>query len=195
MLKHGFLFWALIAGQDHWTLCCRLSFTSEIGSQLTGIFNISRSPAFNSELFRDYIFLLWGKEKLAGLEIIKRSSFIQHGDYTREMEECENNSCSAIDSKTDESSFTSEVVEELDTGFVEETLSNSDNLEVESGVESVTGDVTEAELFELNSYFALGDDNLSLQLLADLDLTTEQAQETLKYFSEYMLVDVFVLKE
>lgn len=111
------------------------------------------------------------------------------------MEECENNSCSAIDNKTDESSFTSEVVEELDTGFVEETLSNSDNLEVESGVESVTGDVTEAELFELNSYFALGDDNLSLQLLADLDLTTEQAQETLKYFSEYMLVDVFVLKE
>lgn len=99
------------------------------------------------------------------------------------MEECKNNSCSAIDSKTDESSFTSEVVEELDTGFVEETLSNSDNLEVESGVESVTGDVTEAELFELNSYFALGDDNLSLQLLADLDLTTEQAQETLKYFT------------
>lgn len=61
MLKHGFLFWALIPGQDHWTLCCRLFFTSEIGSQLTGISNISRSPAFNSELSQDYIFLLWGK--------------------------------------------------------------------------------------------------------------------------------------
>jgi len=37
-------------------------------------------------------------------------------------------------------------------------------------------------LLDLNSYFALADGNI---YLGDLDLTTEQAQETLKYFSEY----------
>lgn len=57
-------------------------------------------------------------------------------------------------------------------------MSNSDNLEVESGVESATGDVTEAELLEFE------DERLLLSsYLADLDLTTEQAQETLKYFT------------
>ena len=61
-------------------------------------------------------------------------------------------------------------------------MSNSDNLEVESGVESATGDVTEAELLEFE------DERLLLSsYLADLDLTTEQAQETLKYFSEYLV--------
>lgn len=100
------------------------------------------------------------------------------------MEECEDKSCLANDETNDVNSFTSDGVEDIDTGFVEETLSNSDNLEVESGVESVTGDVTDVELLDLNSYFGLGDENLSLNL-ADLDLTTEQAQETLKYFSEY----------
>lgn len=96
------------------------------------------------------------------------------------MEEREaKDSCSYAADKTDKS-FTSDVVEDIDSaGFVEETLSNSDNLEVESGVESATGDVNEAELLD---YFALSDGSF---LLADLDLTTEQAQETLKYFSEY----------
>ena len=108
------------------------------------------------------------------------------------MEECEDKSCLANDNETYDMSFTSEGVEDIDTGFVEETLSNSDNLEVESGVESATGDVTEAELLDLNSYFALGDENLNLSLhLADLDLTTEQAQETLKYFSEYCFLIYF----
>lgn len=96
------------------------------------------------------------------------------------MEEHEaKDSCSYAVDETDKS-FTSDVVEDVDSvGFVEETLSNSDNLEAESGVESATGDVNEAELLD---YFALSDGSF---LLADLDLTTEQAQETLKYFSEY----------
>ena len=64
--------------------------------------------------------------------------------------------------------------------LVEETLSNSDNLEVESGVESATGDVIDAELLDL-ACFAYGNEDIDL---GDLDLTTEQVQETLKYFSK-----------
>lgn len=104
------------------------------------------------------------------------------------MEEYEtkDNFCANSDESKDGNSIASDIVEDRDTGFVEETLSNSDNFEIESGVESATGDVTEAdwtelaELLDLNSY---GSDE-SLRL-GDLDLTTEQAQETLKYFSEY----------
>ena len=112
---------------------------------------------------------------------------MQHGESTCEMEEYEtkDSSYAAIDVKTNENSFVSEGVKDADTGFLEETLSNSDNLEAESGVESVTGDVTEAELLDLNSYFSLADENVGFISLGDLDLTTEQAQETLKYFSEY----------
>lgn len=106
------------------------------------------------------------------------------------MEECETKEppqYAIIDSNTnDEDSFTLERADDI--CFNEETLSNSDNLEVESGVESATGDVTEAELLELgftSDYFDFADENLSYLQLGDLDLTTEQAQETLKYFSEY----------
>lgn len=123
----------------------------------------------------------WRTGKLAGLEVIKRSSFIEHGESScGNSEECEtNDSYTASDNKTSDINCDNE---NIDTDFVEETLSNSDNLEAESGVESATGDVTEAELLDLNSYFALADGNI---YLGDLDLTTEQAQETLKYFSEY----------
>lgn len=69
--------------------------------------------------------------------------------------------------------------EDINCCLIEETLSNSDNLEVESGVESALGDVAEGELLEL------ADENLLSLYLGDLNLTTEQAQETLKYFSEY----------
>ena len=105
------------------------------------------------------------------------------------MEEYEtNNFCANSDECKDGNSVASDIVEDRDTGFVEETLSNSDNFEIESGVESATGDVTEAdwtelaELLDLNSYLTGSDESLRL---GDLDLTTEQAQETLKYFSEY----------
>ena len=106
------------------------------------------------------------------------------------MEEYEtkDNFCANSDECKDGNSVASDIVEDRDTGFVEETLSNSDNFEIESGVESATGDVTEAdwtelaELLDLNSYLTGSDENLRL---GDLDLTTEQAQETLKYFSEY----------
>lgn len=106
------------------------------------------------------------------------------------MEECEtkDNFCANSDESKDGNSIASDIVEDRDTGFVEETLSNSDNFEIESGVESATGDVTEAdwtelaELLDLNSYLTGSDESLRL---GDLDLTTEQAQETLKYFSEY----------
>ena len=106
------------------------------------------------------------------------------------MEECEtkDNFCANSDGSKDGNSIASDIVEDRDTGFVEETLSNSDNFEIESGVESATGDVTEAdwtelaELLDLNSYLTGSDESLRL---GDLDLTTEQAQETLKYFSEY----------
>ena len=104
------------------------------------------------------------------------------------MEEYEtkDNFCANSDECKDGNSVASDIVEDRDTGFVEETLSNSDNFEIESGVESATGDVTEAdwtelaELLDLNSYLTGSDESLG-----DLDLTTEQAQETLKYFSEY----------
>lgn len=104
------------------------------------------------------------------------------------MEEYEtkDNFCANSDESKDGNSIASDIVEDRDTGFVEETLSNSDNFEIESGVESATGDVTEAdwtelaELLDLNSYLTGSDESLG-----DLDLTTEQAQETLKYFSEY----------
>lgn len=106
------------------------------------------------------------------------------------MEECETNEphCQyAVDSKTNEEEwFTLDSVD--DTCFKEETLSNSDNLEVESGVESATGDAIDAELLELGftpDLFEVAGENLSYLQLGDLDLTTEQAQETLKYFSEY----------
>lgn len=84
-----------------------------------------------------------------------------------------------------EESFASESDVVDDICFVEETLSNSDNLEVESGVESATAETFEAELLELG--FSPEDfaGDLSYLQLGDLDLTTEQAQETLKYFSEY----------
>lgn len=111
------------------------------------------------------------------------------------MEECETKEpqqYTIVDSNTNDgdSSFTLEHTDDI--CFNEEILSNSDNLEVESGVESATGDVTEAELLEslgfTSDYFdyAAGD-NLSYLQLGDLDLTTEQAQETLKYFSEYSI--------
>ena len=114
------------------------------------------------------------------------------------MEECETKEpdyqYADIDDKTNEGeSFTSEPIGDI--CFEEETLSNSDNLEVESGVESATGDVIEAELLELGftpDFFELpGDINLSYLQLGDLDLTTEQAQETLKYFSEYYFLITF----
>lgn len=106
------------------------------------------------------------------------------------MEECEtkDNFCANSDESKDGNSIASDIVEDRDTGFVEETLSNSDSFEIESGVESATGDVTEAdwtelaELLDLNSYLTGSDESLRL---GGLDLTTEQAQETLKYFSEY----------
>lgn len=109
------------------------------------------------------------------------------------MEECETKEpqqCTVVNSNTnDEDSFTLEHTDDI--CFQEETLSNSDNLEVESGVESATGDVTEAELLELgftSDYFDYAGENLSFLQLGDLDLTTEQAQETLKYFSEYSII-------
>ena len=100
------------------------------------------------------------------------------------MEECETKDtiCANSDECKDGNSVASDIVEDRDTGFVEETLSNSDNFEIESGVESATGDVTEAdwtelaELLDLNSYLTGSDESLRL---GDLDLTTEQAQETL----------------
>ena len=61
----------------------------------------------------------------------------------------------------------------------EETLSNSvsDNLEVESGVESASGgDV--CDWLSFGQYGELDDSPV------DLDLTTEQARETLRYFSK-----------
>lgn len=104
------------------------------------------------------------------------------------MEECETKEpqqYTVVNSNTnDEDSFTLEHTDDI--CFQEETLSNSDNLEVESGVESATGDVTEAELLELgftSDYFDYAGENLSFLQLGDLDLTTEQAQETLKYFT------------
>lgn len=132
------------------------------------------------------------------MEILKRSSFIQHGDTTGTMEECETKEqifLSSHDSTAndgDEESFSSEAVG--DECFVEETLSNSDNLEVESGVElSATGDVTEAELLdELSFPSEFAGEDFYLQL-GDLDLTTEQAQETLKYFSEYCFFSLFTV--
>ena len=110
------------------------------------------------------------------------------------MEECETNEpqqYTIVDSNTndEDSSFTLEHTDDI--CFSEEILSNSDNLEAESGVESATGDVTEAELLEslgfTSDYFDYAGDNLSYLQLGDLDLTTEQAQETLKYFSEYSI--------
>ena len=96
---------------------------------------------------------------------------------------------SIVDSNTnDQDSFTLEHTDDI--CFKEETLSNSDNLEIESGVESATGDVTEAELLELGftaDYFDYAGENLFYLQLGDLDLTTEQAQETLKYFSKYSI--------
>lgn len=137
--------------------------------------------------------LRWRTAKLAGLEILKQSSFIQHGETTGTTEEfeCETKKppCQyAIERKTnDEESFTLDGVDDIHSK--EETLSNSDNLEVESGVESATGDLIEAELLELGftpDLFEIAGENLSDYIqLGDLDLTTEQAQETLKYFSEY----------
>ena len=107
------------------------------------------------------------------------------------MEECETTEpqYTVVDSNTNEedSSFTLEHTDDI--CFKEETLSNSDNLD-ESGVESATGDVTEAELLELgftSDYFDYAGENVSFLQLGDLDLTTEQAQETLKYFSEYRI--------
>lgn len=107
------------------------------------------------------------------------------------MEECETTEpqYTIVDSNTNEedSSFTLEHPDDI--CFKEETLSNSDNLD-ESGVESATGDVTEAELLELgftSDYFDYAGENVSFLQLGDLDLTTEQAQETLKYFSEYRI--------
>ena len=108
------------------------------------------------------------------------------------MEECETvepQQYTVVDSNTNEedSSYTLEHTDDI--CFKEETLSNSDNLD-ESGVESATGDVTEAELLELSftsDYFDYAGENLSFLQLGDLDLTTEQAQETLKYFSEYSI--------
>lgn len=108
------------------------------------------------------------------------------------MEECETTEpqqYTIVDSNTneEESSFTLEHTDDI--CCKEETLSNSDNLD-ESGVESATGDVTEAELLELgftSDYFDYAGENLSFLELGDLDLTTEQAQETLKYFSEYSI--------
>lgn len=103
------------------------------------------------------------------------------------MEECETTEpqYTIVDSNTNEedSSFTLEHTDDI--CFKEETLSNSDNLD-ESGVESATGDVTEAELLELgftSDYFDYAGENVSFLQLGDLDLTTEQAQETLKYFT------------
>lgn len=95
------------------------------------------------------------------------------------MEEREE--CSADAAITDERSQYSckSNDEDINCCLIEETLSNSDNLEVESGVESAIGDVAEGELLEF------GDENLLSLYLGDLDLTTEQARETLKYFSEY----------
>ena len=111
------------------------------------------------------------------------------------MEECEtkveSRQYTIVNSNTnDEESLALEHTHDI--CFQEETLSNSDNLEVESGVESATGDVTEAELLELGftaDYFdnAHVGENLAYLQLGDLDLTTEQAQETLKYFSEYSI--------
>ncbi|PFX22213.1 Trafficking kinesin-binding protein 1 [Stylophora pistillata] len=100
------------------------------------------------------------------------------------MEECETKdpkcspSCDNIekDDTCTEEWCSSEILG--DDSYVEETLSNSDNLEIESGVESATGDVAEADF--LGPEFT--GDELYLQL-GDLDLTTEQAQETLKYFT------------
>lgn len=93
----------------------------------------------------------------------------------------EREECSADAAITDEQSQYSckSNDEDINCCLIEETLSNSDNLEVESGVESAIGDVAEGELLEL------GDENLLSLYLGDLDLTTEQARETLKYFSEY----------
>lgn len=93
------------------------------------------------------------------------------------MEEREE--CSADAAITDEQSQYSckSNDEDINCCLLEETLSNSDNLEVESGVESAIGDVAEGELLEL------GDENLLSLYLGDLDLTTEQARETLKYFT------------
>ena len=114
------------------------------------------------------------------------------------MEECETKESqqySVVDSNTNDELEDSGTLEYTDDiCFKEETLSNSDNLEVESGVESATGDVTEAELLELgftSDYFDYSGDNLSYLQLGDLDLTTEQAQETLKYFSEYNISSYF----
>ena len=111
------------------------------------------------------------------------------------MEECETKGpqqFTVVDSNTDEASFTLEHTDDI--CFNEEILSNSDILEVESGVESASGDVTEAELLELgftSDYFDNAGENLSFFQLGDLDLTTEQAQETLKYFSEYSVPSCF----
>lgn len=137
------------------------------------------------------------------MEILKQSSFIQHGETTVAMEECEtkvqSQQYTIVNSNTnDEESLALEHTHDI--CFQEETLSNSDNLEVESGVESATGDVTEAELLELGftaDYFdnAHVDENLAYLQLGDLDLTTEQAQETLKYFSEYSILhDISLFK-
>lgn len=62
--------------------------------------------------------------------------------------------------------------------FSEETLSNSasDNLEVESGVESASG----GDVCDWLSFGQYDIDESSIEL----DLTTEQAQETLRYFSK-----------
>ena len=110
---------------------------------------------------------------MAGLDVIRSNEFSENGEVflAKTDPAADMDTDCSVEPRESEGILASE-------GITEEACSNSnseqDVLEEESGVESFSGD---GELQDWSS-------SLNYDDLVELDLTTEQAQETLRYFCE-----------